>query len=64
MAPKQTEEEMIREIRTNALQRLRSLEQQTGHIPTHLPGYWAPAELWPGEDYGHINNAFTDYRLT
>ncbi len=58
----QSEEDMLLEVRTNALRRLRALETDAPR-PTKLPGTWAPSELWPGEDYMHVNNAFTDYRL-
>lgn len=56
----QTEEEMLDEITRNAKNRLRALEG----VQEKLPGTWAPSELWPGEDYMHVNNMFTDYRLT
>jgi len=59
---RQTEEEMIREVSENATKRLRALEAGQPR-PTKLPGAWAPSELWPGEDYMHVNNALTDYRL-
>lgn len=62
---RQSEEDMLREVEQNALKRMRALEQG-GQVPNphRLQGVWAPSELWPGEDYLHINNAYTDYRLT
>lgn len=59
---RQSEEDMLLEVRTNALKRLRALEGEQPR-PTKLPGAWAPSELWPGEDYMHVSNALTDYRL-
>lgn len=52
-------EAMIKEITKNA-------EKRAAMPPPtiKLPGAWAPSELWPGEDYMHINNKLTDYRLT
>jgi len=52
-------EAMIKEITKNA-------EKRAAMPPPRitLPGAWAPSELWPGEDYMHVNSRFTDYRLT
>ena len=58
----QSEEDMIREVEQNALKRIRALESE-GLAPPRPKELWAPSELWPGEDYLHINNMFTDYRL-
>jgi len=60
---RQSEEDMVKEVTENATRRLRALEADLPK-PTKLPGVWAPSELWPGEDYMHVNNAYTDYRLT
>lgn len=57
----QSEEQMLEEIRTNAVSRMRAIERQQGIAPK-LQGHWAPSELWPGQDWQNIN-AFFPYAI-
>lgn len=53
---RQSEEEMMDEVRRNALRGLRRIDRERGRPA--LEGNWAPSELWPGEDINGINSAY------
>lgn len=53
---------MLEELNRNATSRMRALERQQGIVGPKLQGHWAPSELWPGQDYQHIEGFF-DYRI-